>query len=101
MAKITKEDVMNALKNVYDMEIGFDVVSLGLIYDVNVDEENNVHVLMTLTTPMCPLAGMITEDAKNKVGSIEGVKSVKVELTFDPPWDPSKASDEVRTILGI
>ncbi|WP_072864481.1 metal-sulfur cluster assembly factor [Marinitoga hydrogenitolerans] len=98
---VTKEEVMNALRNVYDMEVGFDVVSLGLIYEVNIDEENNVHVLMTLTTPMCPLAGFITEDAKNKVGSIEGVKSVNVELTFDPPWDPSKASDEVRTILGI
>ncbi|SRR6056297_1486813 len=101
MPKVTEEQVMNALGNVYDMEIGFDVVSLGLIYNVDIDEENNVHVDMTLTTPMCPLAGMMVEDAKSKVSEVEGINEVDVELTFDPPWDPSKASEEVRRLLGI
>ena len=86
MPKVTEEQVMNALGNVYDMEIGFDVVSLGLIYNVDIDEENNVHVDMTLTTPMCPLAGMMVEDAKSKVSEVEGINEVDVELTFDPPW---------------
>lgn len=101
MEKITKERVIQALSNVYDMEIGFDVVSLGLIYDVDIDENNNIHVNMTLTTPMCPLAGMMVEDATSKVREIEEAKEVKVDLIFDPPWDPSMANEEVRRILGI
>jgi metal-sulfur cluster biosynthetic enzyme len=101
MAAVTKEQVMEALKEVYDMEIGFDIVSLGLVYGVEIDNENNVKVTMTLTTPMCPLAGFIIEDARSKVQQIEGVNKVDVELTFDPPWTPEKASDEVKKILGI
>lgn len=98
---VTKDDVMEALKQVYDLEIGFDIVSLGLIYGVEVDEDSNVKIAMTMTTPMCPLAGFMTEDAKSKVEAVEGVNSVKVELTFDPPWTPDKASDEIRNIMGI
>lgn len=101
MATVTKEQVMEALKGVYDLEIGFDIVSLGLIYGVNVDDENNVKVTMTLTTPMCPLAGFIVEDARSKVQQVEGVNKVDIELTFDPPWTPEKASDEVKKIFGI
>lgn len=99
MAAVTKEQVMEALKEVYDMEIGFDIVSLGLVYGVEIDNENNVKVTMTLTTPMCPLAGFIIEDARSKVQQIEGVNKVDVELTFDPPWTPEKASDEVKKSL--
>ncbi|OAA28001.1 aromatic ring hydroxylase [Kosmotoga arenicorallina S304] len=98
---VTKEQVMDALKQVYDLEVGFDVVSLGLIYGVEVDDENNVKVRMTMTTPMCPLAGFILEDARSKVQEVEGVNSVDMELTFDPPWTPDMASDEVRKILGL
>jgi len=101
MAKITEEQVMEALKQVYDMEIGFDVVSLGLIYGVDVDEENNVKVTMTLTTPMCPLAGFIVEEARSKVQEVEGVNDVDVDLTFDPPWSPEKASEEIRNVMGL
>jgi metal-sulfur cluster biosynthetic enzyme len=92
---------MEALKQVYDMEIGFDIVSLGLIYGVDIDEENNVKVTMTLTTPMCPLAGFIVEEARSKVQEVEGVNDVDVDLTFDPPWSPEKASDEIRNIMGL
>jgi len=98
--KITKEKVMEALGQVYDLEIGFDIVSLGLIYGVEV-EDSNVKVKMTMTTPMCPLAGLMLEDARRKVSEIEGINDVKMELTFDPPWTPEMASDDVRKILGL
>ena len=98
---VTKEDVMKALGEVYDLEIGFDVVSLGLIYGVELENENDVKVKMTLTTPMCPLAGLMLEDARRKVSEIERIGDVKMELTFDPPWSPEMASDDVRKILGM
>ncbi len=101
MADVTKEQVMEALEQVYDMEIGFDIVSLGLIYGVDIDEENNVKVTMTLTTPMCPLAGFMVEEAKSKVQEVEGVNNVDVDLTFDPPWSPEKASEEIRNMMGL
>ncbi|NLI07050.1 putative metal-sulfur cluster biosynthetic enzyme [Mesotoga infera] len=97
---ITKEKVMEALSQVYDLEIGFDIVSLGLIYAVEV-EDSDVRIKMTMTTPMCPLAGLMLEDARRKVSEIEGIKDVKMELTFDPPWTPEMASDDVRKILGL
>ncbi|MFO7881082.1 MAG: metal-sulfur cluster assembly factor [Kosmotogaceae bacterium] len=101
MADVTKELVMKALEQVYDMEIGFDIVSLGLIYDVDIDEDNNVKVTMTLTTPMCPLAGFIVEEVRSKVQEVEGVDDVDVDLTFDPPWSPEKASEEIRNMMGL
>ncbi|RAO98586.1 aromatic ring hydroxylase [Petrotoga sp. 9PW.55.5.1] len=101
MPNVGKENIMDALKEVYDLEIGFDIVSLGLIYKVDVDDNNNVHILMTLTTPMCPLAGFIVDSAKEKVKEIKEVNEVEVELTFDPPWDPQMASEEVKNLLGL
>ena len=98
---VTKEAVMKALGEVYDLEIGFDIVSLGLIYGVEVQENNDVRVKMTMTTPMCPLAGLMLEDARRKVSEIEGIGEVKMELTFDPPWTPEMASDDVRKMQGI
>jgi len=98
---VTKEVVMKALGEVYDLEIGFDIVSLGLIYGVEVQENNDVRVKMTMTTPMCPLAGLMLEDARRKVSEIEGIGEVKMELTFDPPWTPEMASDDVRKMLGM
>jgi len=98
---VTKEVVVKALGEVYDLEIGFDIVSLGLIYGVEVQENNDVRVKMTMTTPMCPLAGLMLEDARRKVSEIEGIGEVKMELTFDPPWTPEMASDDVRKMLGM
>ncbi|QIV78858.1 metal-sulfur cluster assembly factor [Fervidobacterium pennivorans] len=102
---MTKEElktaVWNKLKEVIDWEIGLDVVTLGLVYDIQVDDENNVKVLMTMTTPMCPLAGGIMSDAEMKIRSIEGVKKVEVELTFDPPWTPDRIDPIIRKQLGI
>ncbi len=98
---ITKEKVMEALKAVIDPEIGLDVVSLGLVYEVNISGEGDVDVKMTMTTPGCPLVGMITEDAKNILENLEGVKSVNVELVWDPPWTPDMIEPEVRARLGL
>ncbi|MDI6863919.1 MULTISPECIES: metal-sulfur cluster assembly factor [Pseudothermotoga] len=98
---ITKEKVLEALKQVIDFEIGLDIVNLGLVYDVAIDNENNVTVTMTMTTPACPLAGLILQDAEDKVRQIEGVKDVKINLTFDPPWTPDRMSEEIRKKFGI
>ncbi|AFG35507.1 MULTISPECIES: metal-sulfur cluster assembly factor [Fervidobacterium] len=102
---MTKEElktaVWNKLKEVIDWEIGLDVVTLGLVYDIQVDDQNNVKVLMTMTTPMCPLAGGIMSDAEMKIRTIEGVNNVEVELTFDPPWTPDRIDPIIRKQLGI
>ena len=94
---VTNEDVMNVLKGVNDPEINIDIVTLELIYNVNV--ENDVaNVKMTFTTPMCPYGPMLVEEIKAKVSELEGVKEVNVEVTFDPPWKPS---EELRATLGV
>jgi metal-sulfur cluster biosynthetic enzyme len=102
---MTKEElktaVWNKLKEVIDWEIGLDVVTLGLVYEIQVDDQNNVKVLMTMTTPMCPLAGGIMSDAEMKIRTIEGVNNVEVELTFDPPWTPDRIDPIIRKQLGI
>jgi len=98
---VTKEQVVEALSNVIDFELGLDVVSLGLVYGVDVDQEGNVTVTMTMTTPACPLAGMILQDAEDKVRQLEGVKDVKVNLTFDPPWSPEMMNEELRKRFGL
>jgi metal-sulfur cluster biosynthetic enzyme len=92
---ITKEEIKNKLKEVVDPEIGVNIVDLGLIYGVKIDG-GNVNILMTLTTPGCPLAAMFNQEVARKVKELEGVKKVTVELTFDPPWTPEKMSKEAR-----
>ena len=95
-----KEEIIAKLKEVKDPEIGIDVWTLGLIYDIKIDDEG-AKILMTLTTPLCPFADKIIEMVEEKVGELfigDGLKNVKVELMFDPPWKPS---DELRTTLGI
>ncbi|HCZ06779.1 MAG: hypothetical protein PWP37_1458 [Thermotogota bacterium] len=100
MSEITREQVMEKLKQVYDMEIGLDIVTLGLVYDVKIND-GTVEVTITLTTPMCPLGGFIIEDARRRIEEIEGVKEAKVHLTFDPPWSPEMIDPEARQMLGI
>ena len=88
----TKEDVMNVLKGINDPEIGIDIVTLELIYDINI-ESDKANIKMTFTTPMCPYGPMLVEEIKAKVRDLEGVKEVNVEVVFDPPW---KHSEELR-----
>jgi len=86
---VTEKDVNKALRGVKDPELDLDLVVLGLVYDIEVSE-GDVHVMITLTSPMCPVAGQIVEDAKNAVLAVEGVETAEVELTFDPPWTPER-----------
>lgn len=93
--------IVAALKTVYDPEIPADIYELGLIYKVDVDDERNVAVDMTLTSPGCPVAGEMPGWVENAVGAVEGVGQVKVNLTFDPPWDISRMSEEARVALNM
>ena len=97
---VTEKDVKNALKGVKDPELGLDLVVLGLVYDVTI-EEPDVKATISLTSPMCPVAGQIVESAKTAIEGVEGVGKVEVELTFDPPWSPERISPLVRASLGL
>ncbi|MFN4182063.1 MAG: metal-sulfur cluster assembly factor [bacterium] len=96
---ITKEQVLDALKQVYDPEIPVNVVDLGLVYRVEIDEENQVYVEMTLTAPGCPMYGPIGHQAEEAIRRIPGVKDAAVNFVWDPPWDPSRISEEGKKIL--
>ena len=97
---VTKEDVMKALKECLDPEIGINVVDLGFIYEVKVDGKK-VFIKMSLTTPGCPMHSFITQDIRNKVNDIEGVEEVDVQLVWDPPWSVDRISDEAKKKLGL
>ncbi len=100
-AKITKEMILEKLKEVIDPEIGIDVVNLGLIYELKINPDNTVYVKMTMTTPGCPLTLWLLQAVEQKILEIPGVKDVEVELTFDPPWTPDRISEEVKKRLGM
>ncbi len=95
------EDVIAALKDIYDPEIPVNIYDLGLIYGVDVTPDADVVVTMTLTTPHCPVAETMPGEIELRVGSIPGVRDAEVNVTWDPPWDPSKMSDEARLELGM
>jgi FeS assembly SUF system protein len=96
-----KDKVLQALKTVYDPEIPVDIYELGLIYEINTFPVNNVHILMTLTSPSCPSAEVIPVEVEQKVKAIEGVNDVKVELTFDPPYSQDMMSEAAKLELGF
>ena len=98
--KVTKEQIYEALRAVVDPEVGFDVVSLGLIYDVAVDEANNVKVTMTLSTQSCPLHEMMLGWVRAGAESVEGVGEVEIDLVFEPMWNIDMAEDHVKETLG-
>jgi|TARA_B110000438_G_scaffold303381_1_gene364599 metal-sulfur cluster biosynthetic enzyme len=97
---VTEKDVKNALKAVKDPELNLDVVVLGLIYDIEITE-GDVHVTMSLTSPMCPVAEQLVSEARDTVSAVEGVAECEVELTFDPPWTPERISPLIRSSLGL
>jgi FeS assembly SUF system protein len=97
----TTNRIIGVLKSIYDPEIPVNVYDLGLIYDINVDEEQIAHVTMTLTAPNCPMADMIVEEVKYKVAGTKGVKDCNLILTFDPPWDKHMMTDEAKLELGF
>lgn len=98
---VSSEEVYEALKTVYDPEIPVNVVDLGLIYDVQVNDDNNVFVQMTLTFPGCGMGPHIAQQAEWAIQDLDGVEEVEIELTFDPPWSPEMISEEARMMLGI
>jgi len=95
-----EEEVLEALSNVIDPELGLDFVELGLIYGVEINE-GDVHVTFTLTTPGCPIGPQVTEQIDEFVGEVEGVKSVSSEMVFTPPWSPERMSEDAKFALGF
>ncbi len=93
--------IVETLKTVYDPEIPVNIYELGLIYDIDIDEYNNVDLTMTLTAPNCPMADSILLEIKDKIDRIEGTQKVTIELTFEPPWDKSMMSEQAMLELGF
>jgi FeS assembly SUF system protein len=100
MTRLT-DGIVGALKTVYDPEIPADIYELGLIYKVDIDDDRLVNIEMTLTTPNCPSAAELPVQVENAVASVAGVREAKVNIVWDPPWDPSRMSDEARTVLNM
>jgi FeS assembly SUF system protein len=96
-----RADIVAALKTVYDPEIPADIYELGLIYGIDIDGERNVAIVMTLTAPGCPVAGEMPKWVENAVSAVPGVNGTAVTMTFDPPWDMSRMSDEARLALNM
>lgn len=96
----TEQEVKRRLRRVKDPELNLDVVVLGLIYDIDIADDY-VHVTMSLTSPMCPAAGQIVDDAKAAVEELDGVSSADIELTFEPPWTPERMDPLIRSSLGL
>ena len=99
LARIT-DDIVSALKTVYDPEIPADIYELGLIYKIDIADDRTVKIKMTLTAPGCPVAGEMPGWVQNAVGAVEGVSDVEVEMTFDPPWSPDRMSEEAQVAVG-
>ena len=100
LARIT-DDIVSALKTVYDPEIPADIYELGLIYKIDIDDDRSVDLQMTLTAPGCPVAGEMPGWVENAVATVPGVQNVTVNMVFDPPWDQSRMSDEARVALDM
>lgn len=96
----TEKEIRRALRRVKDPELNLDLVVLGLVYGIDVND-SHVHAKISLTSPFCPVAGQIVEEAKTAIEQVEGVESAEVELTFDPPWTPERIDPIIRASLGI
>ena len=95
------EKIVTELKSIFDPEIPVDIYELGLIYDVFVKEDNEVNIMMTLTSPNCPVAESLPQEVEEKIKSIDEVKTAEVEITFDPPWTKDLMSEEAKLELGF
>ena len=95
------QQVIDTIKTCYDPEIPVDIWELGLIYEINLDEENNLNVIMTLTSPSCPVAETLPPEVEQKLREIEGIKSAKIDLTFEPTWEKEMMSEVAQVELGF
>lgn len=98
---VIEKDIIVTLRNIFDPEIPVNVFDLGLIYEIDVKSDFNVHIVMTLTAPNCPVAESLPNEIKEKVAIVKGVKEVEVEITFEPPWDKDMMSEEAKLDLGF
>lgn len=98
---VSKDDVMKVLEDVYDPELGVDIVSIGLVYEVSINDENDVEVLMTFTFPGCPYGDSLVDEAEEAIKGVEGVRNIKVNVTFEPPWNPDMMDPDIRSALGL
>lgn len=98
---VKKEDIINQLKEVFDPEIPVNIYDLGLIYEIKIDEEKKVEIIMTLTSPNCPVAESLPKEVSQKIKNLNGMKSLAVYLTFDPPWDQNMMSEDAKLALDI
>lgn len=96
-----EKDVIEVIRSCYDPEIPVNIYELGLIYNISINEAREVHIMMTLTSPSCPVAETLPPDVEQKVAGVDGVSSAKVEITFEPPWDQSMMSEEAKLELGF
>ncbi len=99
--KVSREQVVEVLKTIYDPEIPANIYDLGLIYKIEIEDDNSVVVEMTLTAPNCPIAGDILEQVKSRIELIDGVSQAFINLTFEPAWDPSRMTEEAKLELGL
>ena len=98
---IKKEDIVNQMKEVFDPEIPVNIYDLGLIYEIKINEEKKVEIIMTLTSPNCPVAESLPKEVSQKIKDLNGMKSLAVYLTFDPPWDQNMMSEDAKLALDI
>ena len=98
---VTKDEIITVLKDCFDPEIPINIWDLGLVYDINVQDDGNVGIKMTLTAPGCMMGGMIAEEVKTKIKAMNGIKDAKVDLVWEPPWTPDKMSEEAKAQMGI
>lgn len=96
-----EQQVISVLKTVFDPEIPVDIYELGLVYEINIDQEANVDIKMTLTSPACPVAGSLPGEVKSKIENINEINKVEVQLVWDPPWDKDMMSEEAQLQLGF
>ena len=101
MSAALRDKVIEVLQGIYDPEIPVNIYEMGLVYEVSVDDDSTVHILMTLTSPMCPVAESLPPEVEEKVSAIEAVVKATVELTWDPPWDPDMMSEAAKLELGM
>ncbi|MFO7655916.1 MAG: SUF system Fe-S cluster assembly protein [Bacteroidales bacterium] len=97
----TETEIVHVLREIYDPEIPVNIYDLGLIYDIEIDESEKATITMTLTAPNCPVADSLLAEVKEKVETVEGISNAKVNLVFDPPWDPNMLSEEAKFELGM